>query len=225
MVFVNGFRMDLRTWEKVIPELNGDGRVFTYNRLGVGNSSRANVDQTASTVVNQLRDLLRALELPPPYILVTHSVGGIFCNYYARKFPEDLAALVFVDAAHPEEAEAQQIFKPPLLIHALNEGLKSIQRYFNPYCFSEADSMATSLKEISSTNPFPPLPIAVVSGESKMPFVPQKSFNLHTEYQARLLDLSPHSMAYPAMKSGHFPQLTEPEVVIRAIRETIARAE
>lgn len=222
LVFLCGFRMNLRTWDKVIPHLREEGRVFAYNRLGVGASSRAQDDQTASTVVAQLRELLNALELPPPYILVAHSVGGIFCHYYARNFPEELAAVVFVEAAHPEEAAAQNAFKPPLLLHALNEGLKSVQRLFDPYCFSEAESMGESLREISSSASFPSVPVSIVSGTSKMPFVPTESFELHLAYQAKLQDVSPQSRVYAAMKSGHFPQITEPDLVVTAIRETVA---
>ena len=216
--------MNLQTWDKVIPELQDDSRIFAYNRLGVGNSSRATEDQTASTVVAQLREILNALELPPPYMLVAHSVGGIFCHYFAQNFPDDVAAVVFVDAAHPEEAEAQQAFKPPLLLHALNEGVKYIERIFNPYCYSEAESMARSLHEVAASAPFPAVPISVVSGKSKMPFVPKKSFALHLEYQTKLRELSPPSTTYPALESGHFPQITEPGIVVTAICETIAKS-
>ncbi len=66
------------------------------------------------------------------------------------------------------------------------------------------------------------IPVAVVSGRKKMPFVPEASFSVHLEHQAQLAALSPHSVQLFAEHSGHFPQVTEPEVVIQAI-ELVSR--
>lgn len=69
--------------------------------------------------------------------------------------------------------------------------------------------------------PFPNVSIAVVSGAKKMPFVPEKAFEIHQQYQAKLLSLSPISTHYICHESGHFPQITEPKKVITAIRNTL----
>ena len=54
-------------------------------------------------IAAELHALLTAAEVPPPYVLVGHSFGGLTIRAYAASHPEDVAGLVFVDPAHPEE--------------------------------------------------------------------------------------------------------------------------
>ena len=51
----------------------------------------------------ELHALLAAANIPPPYVLVGHSFGGLSIRAYASSHPEDVAGLVFVDPAHPED--------------------------------------------------------------------------------------------------------------------------
>ena len=44
-------------------------------------------------MVQELRALLRARQLPPPYVLVGHSLGGLYMQLYARQYPAEVAAL------------------------------------------------------------------------------------------------------------------------------------
>jgi pimeloyl-ACP methyl ester carboxylesterase len=39
--------------------------------------------------------------VPPPYILVGHSIGGIYARQFARDYPSDVAGLVFVSLSTP----------------------------------------------------------------------------------------------------------------------------
>ena len=45
-------------------------------------------------VVTELHDLLAAADVPGPYVLVGHSLGGAFDLLYARTYPDEVAALV-----------------------------------------------------------------------------------------------------------------------------------
>ncbi|HVH72990.1 MAG TPA: alpha/beta fold hydrolase, partial [Candidatus Dormibacteraeota bacterium] len=40
---------------------------------------------------------------PGPYILVGHSIGGSFARIYAGRFPGEVAGLVLVDSANPDQ--------------------------------------------------------------------------------------------------------------------------
>src|SRR5271168_1923897 len=48
----------------------------TYDRGGTGWSDPVALPRTAAAVAEELRALLVAMELPPPYLLVGHSLGG-----------------------------------------------------------------------------------------------------------------------------------------------------
>jgi len=58
-------------------------------------------EHPASWVAAQLRTLLARLEAPAPYVLASHSIGGLIAEAYAARWPAETAALVFVDPAHP----------------------------------------------------------------------------------------------------------------------------
>ena len=65
IVFINGFRMPLDSWNMLYPSIEKVGKVFVYNRFGIGYSSKAMSDQTGTTVVETLRNLLQVVDLSP----------------------------------------------------------------------------------------------------------------------------------------------------------------
>ncbi len=40
--------------------------------------------------------------VPAPYLLVGHSLGGLYVQRYAQRFPDEVAALLFLDPAHED---------------------------------------------------------------------------------------------------------------------------
>ena len=221
IVFLNGFRMRFDTWNKVYPELTPENSVILFNRRGVGASSKATEAQDGNTVISEIRSLFSNLILNPPYVLVAHSLGGLFANLYARAYPNEVAGIVFVDAPHPSEVAEQKKNSPPLVVNAINEGVKAIEKLFDKYKYSEDECIEETIAQITTAGHFPNIPIAVVSGTKKMPFVPEKAFEIHQNCQTKLLSLSSKSTHYFCHESGHFPQITEPGKVVTAIRNTL----
>lgn len=92
-------------WGKVLPALPPDTAYFAYNRPGYGNSSAASTARDGAHVVDELRAALAAQQLRPPYVLVGHSLGGLYMQLFARQYPDEVAALVLVDSTHPKQLE------------------------------------------------------------------------------------------------------------------------
>ena len=103
VVFDNGLGAHLESWGKVYPELARSHTVFVYNRPGVGGSAPAASPRDGQHIVDELRALLRAQGLAPPYVLVGHSLGGLYMQLYLRRYPDEVAALVLVDSTHPRQ--------------------------------------------------------------------------------------------------------------------------
>jgi pimeloyl-ACP methyl ester carboxylesterase len=103
VVFENGLGGTLDWWSKVWPEIARDHSALAYNRAGYGKSSATTEPRDGAHIVEELRTLLQAQALKPPYILVGHSLGGLYMQLYARKYPKEVAALVLVDSTHPEQ--------------------------------------------------------------------------------------------------------------------------
>jgi pimeloyl-ACP methyl ester carboxylesterase len=91
------------TWAAVQPEVARFARVCTYDRAGLGWSERSPKPRTASNITEELHTLLAKAGVEPPYVLVGHSIGGMFVRYYAHRYPDQVAGMVLVDAAHEEQ--------------------------------------------------------------------------------------------------------------------------
>jgi alpha-beta hydrolase superfamily lysophospholipase len=61
-------------------------------------SSPVPMPRTAEDVVTDLHALLAAAQVPGPYLLVAHSLGGLFARLYAQSYPDQVRSLFFVDA-------------------------------------------------------------------------------------------------------------------------------
>lgn len=223
VIFFNGFRMPLDSWENVVPSVLDVGRVVGYNRLGVGKSSKALTEQSANVVIDDFRAFAAAIDLHPPYVIVAHSLGGLYANYFARKYPKEIAAIVFVESPHPDEIIEQKQIKAPAALTGINEGLKYFEKKFDKFKYSEDEVVLDSIEQIKAIQMFPSMPVTIITGTQKLPFVPQDSFDVHLKYQKGLVDILPNSVHVLAEKSGHFPQITEPELVINEIRAMAAR--
>jgi pimeloyl-ACP methyl ester carboxylesterase len=52
---------------------------------------------SAAGVARRLRSLRLRAEIPPPYLLVGHSLGSLFVQHYAARYRSEVAGLVLVD--------------------------------------------------------------------------------------------------------------------------------
>ena len=82
-------------------EVSSQTRVCSYDRMGTGWSDPGPPGPiSAGELAEDLRLLLDRAGIPPPYILVPTSFGGLTAELFARRYPERVAGLVFLDAAN-----------------------------------------------------------------------------------------------------------------------------
>lgn len=97
VVLESGIGASSLSWSAVQPKIAQFTCVVSYDRAGLGWSEGPAAPRTVETMVNELRGLLNAAEVPPPYILVGHSFGGLLVRAYAALYPREVAGLVLVD--------------------------------------------------------------------------------------------------------------------------------
>jgi pimeloyl-ACP methyl ester carboxylesterase len=88
-------------WGWVQPELAKETRVCVYDRAGRGWSEPDPETMTLGRTVRNLHTLLVNARVEGPYVLVGHSIGGIYVRQFAAEYPEEVLGMVLVDAAHP----------------------------------------------------------------------------------------------------------------------------
>jgi pimeloyl-ACP methyl ester carboxylesterase len=96
VVFENGDGAPLESWGKVQPAVSMFAKTVAYDR-------RLEDGRAAAT---ELRAALRGANLPPPYLLVGHSRGGLHARIFAGMYPGEVAGMVLVDPTHVEEARS-----------------------------------------------------------------------------------------------------------------------
>jgi pimeloyl-ACP methyl ester carboxylesterase len=90
------------SWALVQPEVAKFARVCAYDRAGLGWSEVSPNPRSVNNIVDELHELLKNGNMPPPYVLVGHSKGGMFVRLYAHKYPDEVAGMVLVDASHED---------------------------------------------------------------------------------------------------------------------------
>jgi pimeloyl-ACP methyl ester carboxylesterase len=71
-----------------------------YDRGGTGYSDPVPLPRTAAAVATELRELLRAQHIVPPYVLVAHSLGGGYAHRFTQLYPREVCGLVWLDGFH-----------------------------------------------------------------------------------------------------------------------------
>lgn len=103
IVLEAGLMSTVLSWNNLQRRLAKSYRVVSYDRAGLGWSDLGPMPRAADRIVDELRTLLQRAAVPPPYILVGHSFGGLTMPLFASTFPEETAGMVLVDPVVPAE--------------------------------------------------------------------------------------------------------------------------
>jgi pimeloyl-ACP methyl ester carboxylesterase len=103
IVFESGVMSTVLSWQGIQDELAKNFRVICYDRAGLGWSDGGPLPRNAGRIVDELHVLLQRAGIPPPYLLVGHSFGGLTMPLFAARYPSEVAGMVLVDPVVPAE--------------------------------------------------------------------------------------------------------------------------
>lgn len=206
------------TWDWVVPDVKKVTRVCVYDRAGLGKSDPGPKPRTSERIVGELRDLLVRGRVAPPYVMVGHSFGGLNVRLYAARNPDQVAGLVLVDATPVEYPGLEG----SLLTTAEREKLRTARAVAPQALLDEIDSMPESAASVRAAPPRPTLPVVVLTAtHSTASPAFRKAW---TDMQQRMAAGFPHGRQVLAERSDHYIQFDQPELVVAAIKETVAAA-
>ncbi|HUB19082.1 MAG TPA: alpha/beta fold hydrolase [Acidobacteriaceae bacterium] len=103
VVFEAGFGATSLNWMHIQEAMADEVHTVAYDRCGLGWSSACVSERTPSNIAGELRAMLRAAGIEPPWILVGHSFGGLVMQRFALDYPDDTAAVILIDPMRTDE--------------------------------------------------------------------------------------------------------------------------
>ena len=216
IVFENGLRATVDGWDKVIDGVAPDASIFAYNRPGYGHSQAAETPRDGATIVEELRQFLKHKGLAPPYILVGHSLGGLYMQLFAKRYPQEVSGLVLVDPLLPGIVKKSEDF--PFWTRSAK------RLFFSSTVNQEIDAIHQTSEQVLSLAPIDDKPIVMLINKPKSATAVGVDFGAFNKDQKTREAVSG---MYPKAKrivvdSDHQVQRQNPAEVVDAIRKIIA---
>jgi pimeloyl-ACP methyl ester carboxylesterase len=184
--------------------------------------------RTAEDVVADLHALLQAAGVPGPYVLVGHSLGGLFVRLYAATYPTEVVGLVLVDAWYEGLQELLTPEQWTAYVRVTSEVAPELAAYRDLETLDFAAASA-AMRRRAAAQPLPPLPLAVLAHdqafgltEDQLGFSPEALEVAWRAAQERLATLVPRARYSVAGESAHYVQLQQPALVLEAVRQVVA---
>jgi pimeloyl-ACP methyl ester carboxylesterase len=225
------------TGPAVLPAVAGNHRVCSYDRPGTlrqdtpptisDRSSPVPMPRTAQDVVGDLHALLAAAHVPGPYVLAGHSLGGLFARLYAQTYPDQVRAVVFVDAFAVEIPDLMGSDWP-----TYRQMLDQPSPQFADSRTFEIVDFDKSVAQVAAAPAFPPVPIVVLTRTE--PFAipatvsPEQGAKLEQAWRdgaSDLIALRPQTPHLVATGSDHFVQIHQPDLVVAGVDLAIRRSD
>lgn len=229
-------------WSQVQTALAHDFRVCSYDRAGMGWSGGTAGARTSDQITAELHHLLQSAEIPGPYVLVGHSLGGYSAQLFASRYPHLSAGLVLVDSSHPEQIERfaaapiRATIAPkgrlmhlmpvqvPAQLSAANRTIAQVLARAHKARIAvtrELEGFRASARQLTQAGSLPEVPLVVLTrGIQKWPTDERGNLKeqLWLKLQAELAHKTNLAAQIVAQRSGHHIHLDQPELVVAAIR-------
>ena len=243
IIFQNGSGTSLREWTDNKTFFNcvrRHGSALVYDRSGLGKSPpdfsiSSEKPITAQLVNSKLRRLLKRKRIKAPYILVSHSYGGLYAGYFARKYPDLIAGMLMVDPVPRNYQYSNQILEKFRLTRSKlkNKSSKEVYRldnlkspresnimtadsFYQQLGFDETKKQVAELPRMTSK-----FPITIISSSdmNKNTLVKGDWYALQKQW----LNRNPESMISQVL-GGHFLQLDRPKLICKELNKLVGIA-
>ncbi|HEY6531998.1 MAG TPA: alpha/beta hydrolase [Acidimicrobiales bacterium] len=210
--------------DAVLPSVARFTRVCTYDRPDIRTGDEVTTPRPqphpVDLDVSDLRSLLTALGEPGPYVLASHSYGGLVSTLFARTYPTSVAGLVMVDTV----SEAMEGLVTPGALDwwdATNAATDDHVR--------EGVQIKNAFDQINAAGPLPKVPTVVLAADKpwRTDLVPPDALPAEAvafdDWLAMVNTLGA-TVGAPTItetNSGHGIYLYNPALVTSSIREIV----
>ncbi|HLO31474.1 MAG TPA: alpha/beta hydrolase [Anaerolineales bacterium] len=238
------------SWGFVQSEVAKTTRVCTYDRAGSGWSEAGPLPRDAGQFAKELHTLLQNANIPGPYVIVGHSLGGLGVRVFVHDYPSEVSGVVLIESMNPKQisqlpTEERGQPNPQSRYYSVLTGLarfgvarllaRPVTRMSSPAIipnekayyarFVRPQSMQAS-KDESQGLAASEEEAATVKTFGDLPLIVLTG-RLHTDppawqtWQTELLQLSSNSQQLFAENGNHVIQIEEPDAAAAAILQMV----
>jgi pimeloyl-ACP methyl ester carboxylesterase len=214
IVMIAGLGDGMATFRDVAPELTTTATVILYDRAGYGASSAVTGVRDAAAAERELSALLEQSGVDGPYVLVGHSLGGLYAEYFAARHPDQVSGIVLEESRPAdftrrcEDAGISSCTLPASLAWTLPEGGQA-ELAALPLTVGEVERLLTAHRT----------PMLILS--RPMPLDPSAFDVLWSACQRDLAARYPGARQLIAEGSGHYIHLDQRAWFAKTVRAFI----
>ena len=243
VVLEAGFPGSSLDWVLVQPEVAKFTRVCSYDRAGFGWSDLGKSPRSSAQISEDLHQLLTKAEIAPPYVLVGHSMGGLYVRAFLRRYPQTVAGAVLVDATHEDQWDFEPLrhweqtvsttirvpapeVQRPASVNPILKEMWATERWKTGERLEREAIKLTIAEAQKEPKRLPAIPLAVVSAGAEVGWMenPPKEMLKGQQLQRELAALSPLGKWMPVAGANHYVHLSQPAAVVEAIRQVAQAA-
>jgi pimeloyl-ACP methyl ester carboxylesterase len=197
IVMISGLGDGMESFQTAAADLAKTATVIVYDRPGYGVSSPSSGPADAEDAARDLAAVLAQSGIRGPYVLVGHSLGGLYAEYYAARHPDQIAGLVLEESRPADftrrcEAAGIGMCAPTgFLVRMLPKGAQD-----------EVAGLATTLTQVETAGPIHGAPVLVMSRPIAAKASPFEA--LWKQAQADLAERYDGAVHLTALAGGHY---------------------
>lgn len=197
IVLISGLGDGMTTYQDVARDLATTATVILYDRSGYGGSDTTTGPRDAEAAERELSALLEQSGASGPYVLVGHSLGGLYAEYFTARHPDQVLGVVLeesrpADFTHRCESAGISSCTPPAsMAWTLPEGGRA-----------ELASLPMTESEVEQARTAHGRPVLVLS--RSLPSNPSAFDVLWSSAQRDLAARYPGARQFVAGGAGHY---------------------
>lgn len=222
VVLDSGLGTGAAGWGFVLLDAAELTRTCTWDRPGIGNSATIG-RHSAGDAMARLRRVLAAAGEPGPFVIVGHSLGGVYARIFAAAYPAEVVGAVLVDPFMPDVQPIEEVAIEPALRARHYDNLRGTLRLIEST--EDIDWAATDAELARATLGDLPLELLFVEQRYRWegPYEPYEGA-LIAAWERLVLGLSSDARLTIAVNSTHMIQWDRPDLVVEAVRRIVESA-
>jgi pimeloyl-ACP methyl ester carboxylesterase len=215
VVFEGGFGTGIASWSTVQKEVAAFARTVSYDRAGLGQSDLGPKPRSAKQIASELHTALEKAGVKPPYVLVGHSLGGIFVRVFADMYPKEVVGMVLIDPSQESFNEWIRKRQPDRVKAAQAQMANAAE---GPRAEAAALDVTDAEARLAKVPPGIPVTLLSATEDESMPADARRVWiEKHNEWIATV----PGGKHVVVEKTAHFIQVQQPKLVIETIQQML----